>query len=56
MFNIFCLLPAKDVEHEEGIIGEIQFQSVDQIVISHLHDIQSDTFDSRVLVAIYNSL
>jgi hypothetical protein len=52
----FALLPAKDTEHEEGIIGEIQFQSVDQIVISHLHDIQSDTFDSRVLVAIYNSL
>ena len=32
----------EDVEHEEGnIIGEIQFQSVDQIVISHLQDIQS---------------
>ena len=53
----FSLVPAKDIEHEEGnIVGEIKFQSVDQIVISHLQDIQSDTFDSKVLVAIYNSL
>ena len=53
----FSLLPGKDTEHEEGdIIGQIEFKSVDQIVISHLQDIQSDTFDPRVLIAIYNSL
>ena len=52
----FALLPTKDTEHEEGVIGEIQFQSIDQIVISHLQNIESDTFDSRVLIAIYNSL
>ena len=52
----FALLPIKESEHEEGVIGEIQFQSIDQLVISHLQDIQSETFDSRVLVAIYNSL
>ena len=50
-------MPSKDTEHEEGeSIGEIQFKSVDQIVITHLQDIQSDTFDPRILVAIYNSL
>jgi DNA repair exonuclease SbcCD nuclease subunit len=52
----FALLPTKDTEHEEGVIGKIQFQSIDQIVISHLQNIKSDTFDSRVLIAIYNSL
>ena len=53
----FALMPSKDTEHEEGeSIGEIQFKSVDQIVITHLQDIQSDTFDPRILVAIYNSL
>ena len=53
----FALMPSKDTEHEDGeIIGEIQFKSVDQIVITHLQDIQSDTFDSSILVAIYNSL
>ncbi len=52
----FALLPTKDTEHEEGVIGKIQFQSIDQIVISHLQNIESDTFDSRVLIAIYNSL
>ena len=53
----FALMPSKDTEHEEGeSIGQIQFKSVDQIVITHLQEIQSDTFDSRILVAIYNSL
>ena len=38
------------------VLAQIQFKSVDQIVITHLQDIQSDTFDPRILVAIYNSL
>jgi len=53
----FALMPSKDTEHEDGeTIGTIQFKSIDQIVITHLQDIQSDTFDSNILVAIYNSL
>ena len=53
----FALMPSKDSEHEDGeTIGAIQFKSVDQIVITHLQEIRSDTFDSSILVAIYNSL
>jgi hypothetical protein len=50
------LIPEKkDVEINTDI--DIQkFESVDQIVSNQLVSIQSDTFDTKVLLSIYNSL
>ena len=36
--------------------ADIEFQSVDQIVIQQLQAVESETFDNNVLIAIYNSL
>ena len=49
------LLPIKEEENEfEG--GEIKFESVDQIVISQLETIESNTVDKQKLINIYNGL
>ena len=50
------LIPEKNTEHEEMEGADIEFQSVDQIVIQQLQSVESETFDSNVLIAIYNSL
>lgn len=36
--------------------NDIEFETVDEIVIKHLSQIESATFDSMVLIGIYNSL
>ena len=50
------LLPHKEVEDEMEFQGEIKFQSVDEIVLDQLTNIESDTFDNSVLIEIYNRL
>jgi hypothetical protein len=50
------LIPEKkDVEINNDLDVE-HFESVDQIVSSQLATIQSDSFDPKVLLAIYNNL
>jgi hypothetical protein len=48
------LIPIKEEEEFEG--GEIQFESVDQIVLAQLDTIDSNTISKDVLVEIYNSI
>ena len=49
------LVPVKEVE-EEYEAGEIQFESVEQIVISQLQTIESNTIDTDTLINIYQNL
>ena len=46
----------KEIEEELEFQGEIKFQSVDEIVLDQLKNIESDTFDNSVLIEIYNRL
>jgi DNA repair exonuclease SbcCD nuclease subunit len=48
------LIPIKEEEEFEG--GEIQFESVDQIVLAQLDTIESPTVEKQVLIEIYNSI
>ena len=49
------LVPIKEVE-EEYEAGEISFESVEQIVISQLQTIESNTIDTEKLIDIYQNL
>ena len=49
------LIPIKEEEEAyEG--GEIKFESVDQIVITQLETIDSNTIDRQRLIDIYNGI
>jgi hypothetical protein len=48
------LIPVKEEEEFEG--GEIQFESVNQIVLAQLDTIESTTINKDMLVEIYNSI
>ena len=48
------LIPIKEEEEFEG--GEIEFESVDQIVVTQLETIESNTVDKQTLIDIYNSI
>ena len=48
------LIPIKEEEEFEG--GEIEFESVDQIVVTQLDTIESNTVDKQTLIDIYNSI
>jgi hypothetical protein len=49
------LIAVKEEQDEfEG--GEIKFESVDQIVITQLETIESNTVDKQQLIGIYNGL
>ena len=50
------LLPHKELEDEMEFAGEIKFQSVVEIVLDQLKNIDSETFDNSVLIEIYNRL
>ena len=41
---------------EQGATGELKFESVDQIVIDQINSIESQGFDKKVLLEIYNNL
>ncbi len=50
------LIPEKKEVEINTDIDIQKFESVDQIVSNQLVSIQSDTFDTKVLLSIYNSL
>jgi len=50
------LIHSQDSEHDQEVEGEITFQTVDQIVVEQLNNIESDTFDTARLIEIYNGL
>lgn len=51
------LIPIKSDQHSQDLApGEIKFESVDQIVIDNLTAIESDYFDSKLLLEIYRNL
>jgi len=52
----FKIVQEKTSEHTEDTGGNITFQSVDQIVETQLLNIESDTFDKKKLIDIYNNL
>lgn len=51
------LIPQKEIDTGENImLGNIQFESVDQIVTSQLTSIESDKFNKNLLLDIYRNL
>lgn len=50
------LVPQRKDAEEFEAVGEIKFQTVDQIVLEQLAEIESDTYNTQKLVEIYNSL
>jgi hypothetical protein len=51
------LIPQKEVDVGENImLGNIQFESVDQIVTSQLTNINSDHYNQKLLLDIYRNL
>lgn len=51
-----ALIPMKVEQVEQGATGELKFESVDQIVIDQINSIESNTFDKKILLEIYNNL
>jgi hypothetical protein len=52
-----ALIPTRHNEVSEDMTsGEIQFESVDQIVIDQLTRIESEFYDPKLLLHIYNTL
>lgn len=49
------LIPQKD-ENEYGSEAELSYESVDQIVQTEIMNINSDTYDKQILMAIYEDL
>jgi hypothetical protein len=50
------LIPMKvDAVEQQGFDG-LKFESVDQIVIDQINAIESNTFDKKILLDIYNHL
>lgn len=52
----FKLIRNQDDELTKDYAGDITFKTVDQIVIEQLTNIDSDAFDSKKLIEIYNGL
>lgn len=52
----FKLVKNQDDELSKDYEGEVTFKTVDQIVIEQLTNIDSDAFDSKKLIEIYNGL
>lgn len=50
------LVPQRDDPEEHEAVGEIIFQTVDQIVLEQLREINSDTYHKQRLIEIYQSL
>lgn len=57
-FNIreLKLIPGNDTEHEIDDGKELVFETVNEIVVSQLNDIDSDTYEKEKLIDIYNRL
>jgi len=52
----FKLVKNQDDELSKDYAGDITFKTVDQIVVEQLTNIESDSFDTKLLVEIYNGL
>jgi DNA repair exonuclease SbcCD nuclease subunit len=52
----FKLVKNQDDELSKDYAGDITFKTVDQIVIEQLTNIESDSFETKLLVEIYNGL
>lgn len=50
------LIPIKNTHTENTELGEIQFESVDKIVIDQITTIESDFYDPKLLLKIYQSI
>lgn len=50
------LVPTKHTEHSNDTSGEINFETVDHIIIDQLSNIESDNFNKAMLIEIYNNL
>ena len=51
------LLPVKNEEHAQDLApGEISFESVDNIIIDQIKNIESEFYDKSILLGIYQSL
>jgi len=50
------MVPIKNEEHINENVGDITFETVDQIVIDQLSTIESDQYDLQKLIALYNNL
>lgn len=50
------LVPQRDVDQEAAAVGDIKFETVDQIVAEQLNAIESQTYNKTTLIQIYNSL
>ncbi len=51
-----ALIPQKEVDTNYDDSAEINFESVDSIVISQLDSVQSDLYDPKLLMEIYRNL
>jgi DNA repair exonuclease SbcCD nuclease subunit len=52
----FKLVKNQDDELSKDYAGDITFKTVDQIVIEQLTNIESDSFETKLLIEIYNGL
>lgn len=52
----FTLIPNKTKDIEQEYSGEINFESVDTIVTSQLNQIESDSYDPKLLMELYRNL
>lgn len=50
------LMPTQQDEYTEDFGGELNFESVDSLVLSHLASIESNSIDNELLARIYNTL
>jgi hypothetical protein len=51
------LIPMKLDQHSQDLApGEVNFESVDQIIVDQLAAIESEFFDPKVLLEIYRNL
>jgi hypothetical protein len=50
------LIPMKVDQTETEGRGDLKFESVDQIIIDQINSIESNSFDKKILLDIYNNL
>jgi hypothetical protein len=50
------LIPMKGEQLETQGVEGLRFESVDQIVIDQINAIESNSFDKKILLDIYNNL
>ena len=58
LYNVreLSLIPNKNEVLTESAIGEVAFESVDQIVLSQISGLDTQHYDQKLLMEIYNNL